>query len=677
MLGALRVRELEGWTDQALEDLGRLTHPMRWDAGTDTYVPVSWDEAIREIAGTLRGLSNPNQALFYTSGRTSNEAAFLYQLFVRLYGTNNLPDCSNMCHEPSGVGLRGTLGTGKGTVSLDDFDQADLIMSFGHNPGTNHPRMLAELKAASKRGARIAAFNPLRERGLERFTDPQDARQMLTGESTPIASHYFRPRVGGDPAVLAALCKRLIELDDEARAAGGDTVIDHAFIAEHTTGFEAFSQWLRGLDWDMLCEASGLGLEQLHEAARLYAEARATIICWGMGITQHEHGVMNVELIAALLLMRGNVGRPGAGPCPIRGHSNVQGDRTMGIDERPSKAFLDALERGIGVPMPREHGLNTVEAIGAMLEGRARVFIGMGGNFAAATPDTDITAQALRRCELTVHISTKLNRSHVVHGQRAFILPCLGRTEIDRQAAGLQSITVEDSMSMVHRSAGRNEPASPHLLSEPDIVARLAEATLPESPVRWRWLVEDYDRIRELIATVVPGFENFNARVAVPGGFQLPNGARDRRWATASGRAEFHVPAHDLPMPVQADAHTLLLTTIRSHDQYNTTVYGLNDRYRGVQGERRVLFISQTDLDQLGLTEGQRVDIEAVARRADGSRRIAPGFVLRRHDIPAGCIAGYYPETNVLVALESFARGAGTPASKSVPVRLLKAAQTA
>jgi molybdopterin-dependent oxidoreductase alpha subunit len=674
VLGALRVSDLEGWTDQALEDLGRLTHPMRWDEASDTYVPVSWDTAISEIAATLRGLSDPDQALFYTSGRTSNEAAFLYQLFVRLYGTNNLPDCSNMCHEPSGVGLRSTLGTGKGSVSLDDFDHADLIMSFGHNPGTNHPRMLAELKAASRRGARIAAFNPLRERGLERFTDPQDVREMLTGESTPIASHYFRPRVGGDPAVLAGLCKRLIELDDEARAAGRDAVIDHAFIAKHTSGFEAFSQWLRALDWDMLCLASGLGLEQLHEAAQLYADARATIICWGMGITQHEHGVMNVELIAALLLMRGNVGRPGAGPCPIRGHSNVQGDRTMGIDERPSNTLLDALERVIGAPMPREPGMNTVEAIAAMREGRARVFFGLGGNFAAATPDSTVTAQALRQCELTVHVSTKLNRSHVVHGQRAFILPCLGRTEIDQQAAGIQAITVEDSMSMVHRSVGRNQPASPHLLSEPDIVARLAEATLPGSTVRWRWLVEDYNRIRDLIAQVIPGFENFNARVAVPGGFQLPNAARERRWATASGRAEFHVPSQALPAPVPAQADTLLLTTIRSHDQYNTTVYGLNDRYRGVQGERRVLFISQTDLQRLGLHEGQRVDIEAVAQRSDGSRRVAPGFVLRRHDIPAGCIAGYYPETNVLVALESFARGAGTPASKSVPVRLLPSA---
>ncbi|PZP36652.1 MAG: CbbBc protein [Roseateles depolymerans] len=655
-VGAQTVSDMAGWSDYALEDLGRLTHPLRYDAASDRYVEISWDEAFALMASHLRALPSPDQALFYTSGRTSNEAAFLWQLFVREYGTNNLPDCSNMCHEPSGVGLKATIGVGKGTVTLDDFALADAIFSFGHNPGSNHPRMLGELRAASRRGARIVAFNPLRERGLERFTDPKDAVEMATLSSTDIASHYYQPRIGGDLAVLTALAKCVLERD----------ALDRDFIATHTTGFEAFAAHLRVQTWQDLELASGLTRTQLEQAAEVFIRAERSIICWGMGITQHRHSVANVEMIAALLLMRGQIGKPGAGVCPVRGHSNVQGDRTMGINERPPVALLDRLEAVYGFTPPRHDGFNTVEAIAAMADGRAQVFIALGGNFAAATPDTAATQAALQRCALTVHISTKLNRSHVVRGRDALVLPCLGRTELDLQQGRAQAITVEDSMSMVHRSTGRNEPASAQLLSEPEIVARLAEATLPDSRVRWRWLVQDHDRIRDEIAQVIPGFDDFNARVAAPGGFLLPNGARDRVWATASGRAEFHV--HELSLALPPADDVLLLATIRSHDQYNTTVYGDHDRYRGVKGERRVLFISPADLERLGLQAGTRVAIDSLAD--DGVQRRLEGFLLVPYDLPAGCVASYYPETNPLVPLQAVALGAGTPASKSLRVRL-------
>lgn len=665
------LAELSGWTDHALEGLGRLTEPMAYDARTDRYRRIGWDEAFALIGQELRALPSPDQALFYTSGRTSNEAAFLYQLFVREYGTNNFPDCSNMCHEPSGVGLKATLGVGKGTVTLDDFEAADAIFSFGHNPGTNHPRMLGELRSAARRGARIVTFNPLRERGLERFADPQDKVEMATLASTPISSHYYQPRVGGDLAVLTALCKRVVELDDEAQAAGRPRVLDVDFIAGHTRGFEDLVAHLRATPWDALVQGSGLSRAQLCEAAEVYAAARSVIVCWGMGITQHRHAVGNVEMISALLLLRGNVGRPGAGVCPIRGHSNVQGDRTMGIDERPAAAFLDRLGAEFGFEPPRRAGLDTVGAIDAMLAGRARVFVGMGGNFAAAAPDTEATHRALRQCELTVHVSTKFNRSHVVHGRQALLLPCLGRTEVDRQATGAQSVTVEDSMSMVHLSAGRNEPASPHLLSEPAIVARMAQATLPSSRVPWAWLVEDYARIRDAIARVIEGFEGFNERVAVPGGFRLRNLASERIWATVSGRAEFRV--HALPPCVPQAADVLMLSTIRSHDQYNTTIYGLDDRYRGVKGHRRVVFLGQADLRRLGLEAGEWVDITSLDGEGGAPvQRTVRGFLLVEYDIPAGCVASYYPETNALVPLNRVAVGAGTPASKSVPVRLTR-----
>ncbi|XVJ71066.1 MAG: FdhF/YdeP family oxidoreductase [Rhizobacter sp.] len=679
VIGARTVSEWELASDFELEEQGRLTQPMVYSASTDRYEAITWDAAFVLIARELRGLDHPDQALFYTSGRTSNEAAFLYQLFVREFGTNNFPDCSNMCHEPSGVALKPTIGVGKGTVTLADFEVADAIFIFGQNPGTNHPRMLGELRAAAKRGARIVSFNPLRERGLERFANPQNALEMATGSSTAISSHYFQVRIGGDLAAVKGLCKRLLELDDAAMAEGMARVLDGEFIKEHTSGFDALAANLRAESWALLEAESGLSHREICLAADVYAQARSTIICWGMGITQHQHSVKTIQMLLNLLLLRGNLGRSGAGACPVRGHSNVQGDRTMGIDEKPSPAFLDRLQQVFGFEPPRHHGLNTVDSIAAMHGGRARVFFGMGGNFAAATPDTATTWAGLRQCALTVHVATKFNRSHVVHGKQALILPCLGRTEIDVQAGGPQSVSVEDSMSMVHLSAGLNAPASEHLLSEPMIVARMALATLPKSNVPWAWLVEDYSRIRDKIEAVFDDFHGFNARVAKPGGFRLRNTASERVWKTASGKAEFRT--HALPQgDQQQSARTaaakgvavMTLATVRSHDQYNTTIYGLDDRYRGVYGQRRVVFMNEADMQAQGFKSGDLVNIQSVF--AGEMPRQVDGFLLVAYDIPRGCLASYYPETNALLPLSSVADGAGTPTSKAIPVVLSAAA---
>ncbi|GAA5235937.1 FdhF/YdeP family oxidoreductase [Verticiella sediminum] len=666
------VTELLEESDFFLEDQGRLTEPMVYDALTDRYRPIAWDDAFALVARHLNALASPDQAIFYTSGRTSNEAAFLYQLFVREFGTNNFPDCSNMCHEPSGVGLKQSIGVGKGTVTLDDFELADAIFIFGQNPGTNHPRMLGELRRAAKRGAAIVSFNPLRERGLEKFADPQDPLEMLTGGGTRISSDYFTVRIGGDLAAVMGMIKHVLELDAAARAAGRPAVLDDAFIAEHTQGCAEFVDDIRAQSWTALERASGLSEAQLRKAGQAYADAGKVIVCWGMGITQHRHSVATIHMLVNLLLLRGNLGRPGAGVCPVRGHSNVQGDRTMGIYEKPAPAFLDRLREVFGFEPPREPGYDTIGAIEAMRDGKARVFFGMGGNFAMATPDSAVTWAALQRCELTVHVSTKLNRSHLLHGREALILPCLGRTEIDVQAAGPQGVTVEDSMSMVHLSSGINPPASTHLLSEPAIVARLAAATLAHSRVSWLWLIEDYARIRTLIERVFDDFEGFAERVAVPGGFRLRNPASEREWCTASGKAEFRRAA--LPAafePAQGAEPVYLLATVRSHDQYNTTVYGMNDRYRGVYGQRRVVFIHPEDLAARGWRDGDRVDLVTAAD--DGSTRRAEDFRLVAYDIPRGCLASYYPETNGLVPLSSYADEARTPASKSVPVKLVLA----
>ncbi|HEY0662803.1 MAG TPA: FdhF/YdeP family oxidoreductase [Lysobacter sp.] len=658
------LSSLAGRDDQFLEAQGRLTEPMAFDAGSDRYVPIAWDDAFAKIADALNALASPDEAIFYTSGRTSNEAAFLYQLFVREYGTNNLPDCSNMCHEPSGVALTEQLGSGKGSVTLEDFELADAIFIFGQNPGTNHPRMLGELRSAARRGARIVAFNPLRERGLERFSDPKSPADML-GDGVQLSSHYYQPRIGGDLAVATALAKVVVERD----------AVDRGFVAAHTDGFEAFAAALRETAWPDLERESGLTRAQLEQAAQVYLDSNATILCWGMGITQHHRSVATIQMLANLLLLRGNIGKPGAGPCPVRGHSNVQGDRTMGIYEQPSDAFLDKLGAAFGFSPPRAHGFDTIAAIEAMRDGRGKVFFAMGGNFAAATPDSARVHEALRNCALTVHVSTKLNRSHLVHGRDALILPCLGRTEIDLQAGGPQAVTVEDSMSMVHLSAGMNPPASDQLLSEPAIVARLAVATRPYSRTPWLWLIEDYDRIRDRIAEVVDGFTDFNARVRVPGGFHLHHPGRERVFPTASGKATFY------PHPLVADGFnppaenagndaSFMLMTVRSHDQYNTTIYGLDDRYRGVHGLRKVCFISPQDLRAHGFADGDLVDITSVWH--DGERTVS-GFRLVEYDIPPGCLASYFPETNALVPLGSHAERARTPASKSIPVRLRRA----
>ncbi len=658
--------------DQFLEAQGRLTEPMAYDVASDRYLPIAWDAAFARIAAALHALASPDEAIFYTSGRTSNEAAFLYQLFVREFGTNNLPDCSNMCHEPSGVAMTEQIGSGKGSVTLDDFELADAIFIFGQNPGTNHPRMLGELRSAAKRSARIVTFNPLRERGLERFSDPKSPADMLS-DGVRLTTHYYQPRIGGDLAVATALCKLVIERD----------ALDHAFVRDYSSGFESFAAAMRAVDWADIERESGLARAALEQAAQVYIDSDTTILCWGMGITQHHRSVATIQMLNNLLLLRGNIGKPGAGPCPVRGHSNVQGDRTMGIHEKMADDFLDRLAGAFDFAPPRAHGFDTVGAIEAMHDGRGKVFFAMGGNFAAATPDSARVHAALRRCALTVHVSTKLNRSHLVHGREALILPCLGRTEIDLQAGGPQAVTVEDSMSMVHLSSGMNPPASEHLLSEPAIVARLAALTLPRSKTPWLALIEDYDRIRDKIAQVVAGFEDFNARVHVPGGFHLHHPARDRVFPTASGKAGFFChplgvaarPATALPGHSAAPANPspFTLMTVRSHDQYNTTIYGLDDRYRGVHGTRRVCFISTADLQRHGYVAGEQVDITSVW--SDGERT-ATGFQLVEYDIPPGCLASYFPETNALVPLGSFAERARTPASKSIPVRLSRSAAT-
>ena len=665
------VAELMQQSDYELEQHGRLTDPLVYDRASDTYRPIDWSEAFALIARHLHALDDPNRAAFYTSGRASNEAAFLYQLFVRMFGTNNFPDCSNMCHEPTSRGLPATVGVGKGTVTLEDFEHADTLLIFGQNPATNHPRMLGELRACARRGARIVSINPLRERGLERFTDPQAALEMLTNSSTDISSMFVQPKLGGDFALIKGVAKRLVELDDAARVAGLPRLVDQAFIEQHTDGYDAFAADLRAESWDDILAESGVPREQLEGLARVYIAGERVIATWGMGLTQHKNAVAAIQMLSNLMLMRGNIGRLGAGLCPVRGHSNVQGDRTVGIEEEPTQAFLDRLGQAFDFEPPREHGYDVVETIRAMLGGRVKVFIGLGGNFASATPDTPLTFQALRACALTVHITTKLNRSHLVHGRDALILPTLGRTETDWQAGVAQGVTVEDSMSMVHISYGMNQPASANLLSEVAIVAGMAQATLGSAKVDWNWYVDDYARIRDAIARSIAGFDDYNARVAVPGGFHLKVASREREWITASGKAQFVVNAIDKDTPIHRarakyGERLMVLMTTRSHDQYNTTIYGMDDRYRGVFGMRRVLFANRLDIAMLGLAAGQLVDITSVWD--DDTLRRVERFVLVEYDIPRGCLGAYYPETNPLVPLGSIADGAGTPASKSIPV---------
>ena len=672
------VSELRNWTDYDLENTGRLTHPMRYNASTDQYEAIEWDEAFETIGGILNSFDSPNRAEFYTSGRASNEAAFLYQLFVRAYGTNNFPDCSNMCHEASGVALKQSVGVGKGTVLLEDFEKADAIFVVGQNPGTNHPRMLGDLRRAAERGARIVVFNPVRERGLERFADPQNKLEMLHGGSEAIASDYLQPRLGGDLAAFRGMAKAVFAADDAALAAGKPSVFDREFLSRHTAEFEAYRAAVDATSWEEIEDQSGLLRQSLERAAQVYMESERVICTWAMGITQHRHSVIMIREITNFMLLRGNIGRPGAGLCPVRGHSNVQGDRTVGINERPPVAFLDALEKEFGFNVPREPGHNVLGAIGAMLDGSAQAFIGLGGNFARATPDSPLISKALSSQRLTVHIATKLNHSHLVPGQDSFILPCLGRTEIDLNSKGVaQIVTVEDSMSMVHGSGGINTPASPHLRSEVAIIAGMAQATLGAQPVNWLELADDYDLIRDHIARVLPDFYDYNKRVRVPRGFHLRNSARELEWNTPMGKATFWTgPLPEAVEHQQARGRPgrYVLQTFRSHDQYNTTIYGMDDRYRGVYGERQVVFMNADDMADLGVEAGDRADI--VGEFDDGVERIARNFRFVPYDIPRGCIAGYYPEMNVLVPLTSSGDESYTPTSKSVIVsfRPLKSA---
>jgi molybdopterin-dependent oxidoreductase alpha subunit len=663
------VTELLQWPDQELEGEGRVTHPMAYDAAKDCYEPITWDAAFSRIGAGLRALPDPNMAEFYTSGRASNEAAFLYQLFAREFGTNNFPDCSNMCHEATSVGLPLSIGIGKGTVSLDDFDACDLIIAMGHNPGTNHPRMMGTLHECSRRGVPIIVFNPLRERALERFADPQDAVEMATLGATEIASSYYQVKVGGDGAALTGIIKALIALD---RVGGGEAdVLDHEFIAAHTHGFAALAEDVQTQTWAAIEAASGLDRAALERVAAAYARANATIITYGMGIVQHTSGSSNVQQIANLLLLRGNFGKPGAGICPLRGHSNVQGDRSVGISERPGAALLEGIERAYGFKPPRAHGHDAVAAMQSIAAGQSKVLVSLGGNLAVALPDPGQCEAAMRRLDLAVHITTKLNRSHLWIGKESIILPCLGRTELDVQASGVQSITVEDSMSMVHASRGRLTPASEHLRSEPAIVAGMARATLPNSRVAWEDLVADYDRIRDGIEAVFPDFANFNERIRHPGGFRLPLPPTQRIWRTASGKAEFITYRREDQSPRPEGAGTFMLTTLRSHDQYNTTIYALGDRYRGVFGRRDVLFMNEDDMHDCNIEHGDVVDVISLLPSASNLR--LAGITAIAYDIARGSIGAYYPEANCLLPLGHGDKRSGTPAYKSIPVRVVAA----
>ncbi|MYW51431.1 FdhF/YdeP family oxidoreductase [Streptomyces sp. SID8376] len=639
---------------------GRLTHPMYLPEGADHYEPVSWERAFDIVAEELTALSSPDEAVFYTSGRTSNEAAFLYQLFARKLGTNNLPDCSNMCHESSGSALSETIGVGKGSVLLEDLHKADLIVVAGQNPGTNHPRMLSALEKAKGNGARVVSVNPLPEAGLERFKNPQTPKGLTTG--TALTDLFLQIRIGGDQALFRLLNKLILDTPG---------AVDEEFVREHTHGYEEFAEAARAAGWEETLAATGLAREDVERFLRMVLDSDRIVVCWAMGLTQHKHSVPMIREIVNFLLLRGNIGRPGAGVCPVRGHSNVQGDRTMGIFERPEPAFLDALQKEFDFAPPREHGYDVVRAIRALRDGEAKVFFAMGGNFVSASPDTEVTEAAMRRARLTVHVSTKLNRSHAVTGARALILPTLGRTERDFQASGEQFVTVEDSMGMVHASRGRLEPASPHLLSEPAIVCRLARRVLgAEDDVPWEEFEKDYATVRDRIARVVPGFEDFNARVTHPGGFALPHAPRDeRRFPTATGKANFTAAPVEYP---ELPEGRLLLQTLRSHDQYNTTIYGLDDRYRGIRNGRRVVLVNPDDAQELKLADGSYVDL--VSEWKDGVERRAPGFRVVHYPTARGCAAAYYPETNVLVPLDATADVSNTPASKSVVVRLEQSA---
>ncbi|MBA3442401.1 MAG: FdhF/YdeP family oxidoreductase [Pyrinomonadaceae bacterium] len=672
------VADLSHKSDYWLGKRGRITHPMILRSGATHYEPCRWDEAFALIAQELNALDSPDEALFYTSGRASNEAAFLYQLFVRQTGTNNLPDCSNMCHESTGTALTEAIGIGKGTVTLEDIENAEALFIIGQNPGTNHPRMLTSLQRAKHKGCTIVSINPLPETGLMRFANPnpQEGNPLkfpfvMLGDGERLTDLYLPVRIGGDMAVLKGIMKEM--LDEDERRPG--QVLDRAFITEKTAGFDAFAANLRAASWHDITEESGISREQIRRAAEVFIRSNRTITCWAMGLTQHKHAVGTIQEIVNLHLMRGQIAKPGAGLCPVRGHSNVQGDRTVGIWERPREAFLQALDKEFGFTAPRHHGCDTVEAIKAMHAGKCKVFFALGGNFLSATPDTAYTAEALRKCRLTVQVSTKPNRAHLITGEQALILPCLGRSEVDMQASGEQFVSTENSMGVVQMSKGILKPASEHLHSEVWIVARLAQATLgARSTVRWNDMAANYDCIRDAIERVIPGFEDYNERVRQPGGFYLPNLARDGQFETATKKANFTV--HHIERTSLAPGEFVMMT-IRSHDQFNTTIYGLEDRYRGIHNERRVIFLNREDMREHGLEQGQVVDLTShFDDGGDVSRRHARHFIVVPFDIPRRCAATYYPETNVLVPIGSVAERSNTPTSKFIRITITPVDET-
>lgn len=663
------VKELERWPDHDLEELGRLTHPLRWDKGSDTYSPVSWQEAFQEIGRELRSI-DPHALVMYTSGRASLEASYMYQLFGRMLGTNNFPDSSNMCHESTSVALPESIGVPVGTVTLEDFEKTDGIFFFGQNVGTSSPRMLHPLQDASRRGAPIVTFNPLRERGLERFTNPQAPGEMLSLSETRISSQYHQVKAGGDNAAIMGMCKALLAADDQAKTSGRQPVLDWAFIGEHTHGFEEFAGAVRSTPWERLERRSGLTRSAMEAAAAVYARCHAVIGIYGMGLTQHRTGVENVQMLVNLLLMRGNIGRIGAGICPVRGHSNVQGQRTVGITEKPKLVPLDKLAEIYAFEPPRWEGLSTVDACQGILRGEVKGFISLGGNFVRAIPERNAMEEAWRNLRLTVQISTKLNRSHIVHGEISYILPCLGRIEVIAETTGPQAVSMEDSTSCIHGSRGIAEPASTHLLSEPRIVAELAKVTLDPNPrIDWDAWAGDLSLVRDAIERTYPEtFKDFNRRLFQSGGFHRPLSARDRVWKTKTGKANFITPeslAEDID--VANDRRDVLqLITLRSNGQFNTTVYSYDDRFRGVYGTRQTLLMNRNDIDRLDLREGQIVNI--VCEAGDDVHREVKGLVVTPYNIPEGCCAGYYPECNPLIPLWHHAVGSKVPAAKSIPV---------
>jgi molybdopterin-dependent oxidoreductase alpha subunit len=655
------VSELEAWSDYDLENAGRLAEPMRYDAASDRYVPVSWDDAFNLVGDALRGLGTSHEAAFYTPGRLSNEATFLYQLWVREFGTNNLPDCSNMCHEASGRALQAAIGTGKGTVDLTDWEKADAIWLMGDNAATNAPRMLTWLAEAAQRGAALVHINPLIEAASRRTIVPHEFADMATFRTTKVGTMNVQVRIGGDMALLRGVAKAVFEA-----AATDPAVLDGEFLEAYTHGIDEYRALCESTPWDELTSNSGVGEQAIRALADSYIKSGRVIIAWCLGVTQHENGVDIVREIVNVLLLRGNIGRDGAGPCPVRGHSNVQGNRTCGINHRPDEQFLDRLAEVCRIDPPRDHGLDVVGTLEAMRQGRVKALVSLGGNLALAAPDTSYTFAAIKNCDLTVHVATKLNRSHIVHGKQALILPCLARTDKDRQAGGDQGVSVEDAMSMVHISYGMREPVSPHLRSECAILAGMARATLPASQTPWERYADDYDRIRDTMAQVLDGFEDFHERVRHPHGFRLSQPARERGFLTSSGRAEFGLAP--LPDDVDPGEGRLMLATVRSHDQFNTTIYSNDDRYRGLKGLRTVVFMNEADMRDRGLDEFDLVDITSISR--DGSERSVYGYRAVRYEIPPGCAAGYMPELNVLCGIADYSSQSGQPVTKHLTVEI-------